>query len=145
MILNILLLQFSSVVSYFLRPHGLLHTRLPSPSPTPEVCSNSCPSSWWCHPTVSSSVIPFSCLQSLSASGFFPMSRLFASGGQSTGASASVLPINIKGWFLLGLTVGNNTFSPYYSLILAVITFGCPCSRKGKFRRRIRRCAQPNT
>ena len=104
MILNILLLQFSSVVSYFLRPHGLLHTRLPSPSPTPEVCSNSCPSSWWCHPTVSSSVIPFSCLQSLSASGFFPMSRLFASGGQSTGASASVLPINIKGWFLLGLT-----------------------------------------
>ena len=58
-IFNILLLQFSSVVSYFVWPHGLLHIRLPRPSPTPEVCPNSCPSSWWCHPTISSFVIPF--------------------------------------------------------------------------------------
>ena len=70
-------------------------------------CSNSCPLSWWCHPTISSSVIPFSsCLQSFSASGSFPMSQLFISGGQSTGASASasVLPMNIQDWFPLGLT-----------------------------------------
>ena len=71
------------------------------------VCSDSCPSSWWCHPTISSSVVPFSsCLQSWSASGSFPMSRLFASGGQSIGdsASTSVLPMNIQGWLPLGLT-----------------------------------------
>ena len=81
--------------------------RLPCPSPTPRACSNSCPSSQWCHPTISSSVIPFSsCLQSFPASGSFPMSRLFASGGQSIGvsASASVLPMNIQDWFPLGLT-----------------------------------------
>ena len=100
--------QFSlSVVSDSLRPHVLQHARPPCPSPTPGAYSNSCPSSWWCHPTISSSVIPFSsCLQSLPESGFFPMSQLFASGGQSTGvsASASVLPINIQDWFPLGLT-----------------------------------------
>ena len=89
------------------RPHGLQHTRLPCPSPTPGACSNSYPSSWWCHPTISSSVIPFSsCLQSFPASGSFLMSWLFASGGQSTGASVSVsvLLMNIQDWFPLGWT-----------------------------------------
>ena len=94
--------QFScSVVSDSLRPHGLQHTRPPCPSPTPGVYSNSCSLSWWCHPTISSSVVPFtSCLQSFPASGSFQMSQLFASGGQSTGvsASASVLPMNIQDW-----------------------------------------------
>ena len=89
-----------------LRPYGLQHARLPCPSPTPGVCSNSCPSSQWCHPTISSSVIPFSCLQSLPASGSFQMSQFFASGGQSIGvsASASVLPMNIQDWFPSGWT-----------------------------------------
>ena len=88
-------------------PHGLQHTRLPCPSLSPWDCSNSCPSSWWHHPTISSSVNPFaSCHQSLPASGSFPMSQLFASGGQRIGASAlaSVLAMNIQGWFPLGLT-----------------------------------------
>ena len=86
-------------------PHGLQHTRLPCPSPTPEACSDSCPLSWWCHPTISSSVVPFSsCPQSFPASGSFPMSQFFASGGQSIGisASASVLPMNIQDWFPFG-------------------------------------------
>ena len=97
--------HFRSVTSDSLRPHELQHTRLPSPSPTPRACSNSCPSSRWYHQTISSSVIPFfSCLQSFSASGSFPMSQFFASGGQSIGASASVLPMNIQDWFPLGLT-----------------------------------------
>ena len=93
--------QFScSVVSNSLRSHGLQHTRLPCPSPTPRACSDSCPSSQWCHPTISSSVIPFSCLQSFPASGSFPMSQLFTLGGQSIGvsASASVLPMNFQDW-----------------------------------------------
>ena len=94
--------EFShSVVSDSLRPHGLQHSGLPCPS----VYSNSCPSHRWCHPTVSFSVIPFSsCLQSFPGSGSFQMSQSFASGGQSTGvsASASVLPINIQDWFPLG-------------------------------------------
>ena len=88
-------------------PHGLQHARPPCPSPTPRAYSNSCPSSWWCHPTISSAVIPFSsCLPSFPASGSFLMVRLFGSGGQSIGASvsASVLPVNIQGWFPLGLT-----------------------------------------
>ena len=73
-------------------PHGLQHTRLPCPSPSPGACSNSCPFSWWCHPTISSSVVPFSsCLQSFPASGSFPMSWFFASGGQSIGVSASII------------------------------------------------------
>ena len=96
-----------SVVSDGLRPHGLQHTRLPCPSPTPGAYSNSCPLHWWCHPTISPSVIPFSsCLQSLPASGSFPMSQFFASGGQTIGvsASASVLPMNIQDWFPLGWT-----------------------------------------
>ena len=94
-------------VSDSLRPRGLQHSRLPCPSPTLRACSNSCPSSWWCHPTISFSVTPFSsCLQSFPASGSFPVSQFFASGGQSIGvsASASVLPMSIQGWFPLGLT-----------------------------------------
>ena len=98
--------QFShSVVSDSLRLHGLQHARLPCPSPTPRACSNSCPSSQWSHPTISSSVIPFSsCLQSLPASGSFPVSQFFSSGSQSIGASASVLPMSIQDWFPLRLT-----------------------------------------
>ena len=90
-----------SVVSDSLRPHELQHTRPPCPSPTPRVHSNSCSLSQWCHPAISSSVIPFSsCPQSLSASGSFPMSQLFAWGGQSTGVSAlaSFLPKNTQDW-----------------------------------------------
>ena len=86
-------------------PHGLQHPRPPCPSPPPGVCSNSCPLSWWCHPTISSSVVPFSsCLQSFPASGSFLITQLFASGGQSIGASVSVLPMKIQDWFPLGLT-----------------------------------------
>ena len=96
-----------SVVSDSLQPHELQHTRPPCPSPIPGVHPNPCPLSRWCHPTISSSVVPFSsCPQSFPESGSFPMSRLFASSGQSIGVSAlaSVLPINIQGWFPLGLT-----------------------------------------
>ena len=100
--------QFSrSVLSDFLWPHGLQHARPPYPSPTPGACSNSCPSSGWCHPTISSSVIPFSShLQSFPTSGSFPMSQFFVSGGQSIGvsASASVLPMNIHDGFPLWWT-----------------------------------------
>ena len=105
---NIPSVQFShSVVSDSLRSHGLQNTRLPCPSPTPRVYSNSCPSSRWCHQSISSSVIPFSfCLQPFPASGSFPKSLFFASDGQSIGASASasLLPMNIQDWSLLGLT-----------------------------------------
>ena len=103
---SILVVQLLSV-SDALWPHGLQHTRLPCPSPSPGVCSNSCPLSQWCHPTILSSVASlFSCLQSFPALGSFPVSQLFTLGGQSIGASASpsVLPINIQGWFPLGLT-----------------------------------------
>ena len=100
--------QFShSVMSDSLRPHELQHAKPPCPSPTPGACSNSCPSSQWCHPTISSSVVLFSsCIQSFPASGSFQMSQLFTSGGQSTGVSAStsVLPVNIQDWFPLGWT-----------------------------------------
>ena len=100
--------QFScSVVSDSLQPHGLQHTRLPCSSPTPRVCSNSCPLSQWCHPTISSSIVPFSFhLQSFPESGSFPVSQLFASGSQSLGAlaSASVLPMNSQAWFPLRLS-----------------------------------------
>ena len=100
--------QFShSVVPSSLWPHGQQHTRLPCPSPTPGAYSNSCPSSWWCHPTISSSAFPFSsCLKSFPATGSFPVSPFFTSGGQSTGvsASASVLSMNIQDWFPLGWT-----------------------------------------
>ena len=90
--LIVLLSSVSSVAQSCptLRSHGLQHARLPCPSPTPEDCSNTCPSSRWCHPIISSSVVPFSsCLQSFPASGSFQMSRFFVSGGQSIGASAS--------------------------------------------------------
>ena len=89
-----------------LQPHGLQHTRLPCPLPVPQVCSNSCLVSQWCHPTISSSVVPFSSPQSFSAPGSFPVSQLFESGGQNTGASASasVLSMNIQSWFPLGFT-----------------------------------------
>ena len=96
-----------SVLSDSLWPHGLQHSRPPCLSPTPRVHPNSYPLSRWCHPTISSSVIPFSsCLQSFPASGSFPRSQLFVSGGQSIGASASasVLPVNIQSWFPLGQT-----------------------------------------
>ena len=103
--LSICCCSSSSVMSDSLSPHGLQQARLPCLSLTPRVCANSCPSSWWCNPTISSSVIPFSsCLQSFPASRSFPMSWVFASGGQRIGASASVLPMNIQGWFILGLT-----------------------------------------
>jgi len=100
--------QFShSVVSDSLYPHGLQHARPPCPSPTPRVYSKSCPLSWWYHPAISSSIVPFSShLQSFPASGSFPVSQFFASGGQSikVSASASVLPVNIQDWSPLGLT-----------------------------------------
>ena len=105
--------QFShSVVTDSLWPHGLQHARHPCPTPTLWVYPNSCSLSWWCHPTVSSSVVPFSSsvipftshLQSLPASGSFQMSQLFASGGQSIAVSASVLPVNTQDWSPLGWT-----------------------------------------
>ena len=100
--------QFSrSVVSDSLWPHGLQHARPPCPSPTPRVHSNPCPSSRWCHPTISSSVVPFSsCPQSFPASGAFQISQLFVSGGQSIGVSAlaSVLPMSTQDWSPLGRT-----------------------------------------
>ena len=102
-----LLLFSRAIVSNSLWPHGLQHTTLPCPSPSPRLCSNSCPLSQWCHLTMSSSVVPFSSsLQSFPASGSFPMSQLFASGDQSIGASASasVLPVTIQDWCPLGWT-----------------------------------------
>ena len=99
--------QFNSVAQSSPTLCGLQHARLSCSSPTPGDCSNSCPSSHWCIPTISSSVVPFSSrLQSFPATGSFPLSQSFASGGQSTGtsASASVLSMNIQGWFPLGLT-----------------------------------------
>ena len=106
-------IQFSSVqsshsgVSNSLWPHESQHARPPCPSPTPRVHSNSCPSSWWCHPAIFSSVVPFSsCLQSFPASGSFPMSQFFPWGGQSIGvsASASVPPMNTQDWSPFGWT-----------------------------------------
>ena len=99
-----------SVVSNFLRLHEPQHARPLCPSPTPRAYSNSCPLSRWCHPTISSSVVPFSsCLHSFPASGSFPVSQFFASSDQSIGASASALalPMNIQDWFSLGLTGGS--------------------------------------
>ena len=98
MAISIWRVQFSwSVVSDYLQPRGLQYARPPCPSPTPGACSNSCPLSQWCCPVISSSVVPFSsCLQSFPASESFPKSRFFAAGGQSIGASPSVLPKNMK-------------------------------------------------
>ena len=118
---SILLLLSCQVMSDSLRPHGLQHTRFPCPSPSPRVCPSSCPLNWCCHPTIFSSVTLFSfCLQSFSASGSFPMSWLFASGGQNIGASASapVLPMNIQGWFpskLTGLILQSKALSRIFS------------------------------
>ena len=112
------LLLFSCwVMSNSLQPHGLQHTRPPCPSLSPGVCSESYPSSRWCHPTIASSVALFSsCLQSFPASGYFSMSWLFKSGGQSIGASdsASFLPMKIQSWFPLGWT-GWSPCSPRHS------------------------------
>ena len=107
---------------------GLQHARLPRPSPTPGACSNSCPLSQWCHPTISSSVVPFfSCLQSFPASGSFPVSQFFTTGGQSIGVSAlaSVLLMNIQDWFPLGYnTVYHCAFN--FSLVpISISTFFC--------------------
>ena len=101
-----LLLFSRKVVSDSLRPHEWQHVRPPSLSPSPGICSNACPSSRWCHPTFSSSVLPFSCLQSFPAPGSFPVSQLFTSDGQGIGGSASapVFPMNIQGWFPFGWT-----------------------------------------
>ena len=99
--LLLLLLYSGPVMSNSLQPHGLQHARPPCLSPTPRVCSNSCPLSWWYHPTISASVVPFSsCLQSFPESGSFLKSQFFTSGGQSNGvsASASVLPTNTQDW-----------------------------------------------
>ena len=119
-----LLLFCCSVISDSLWPHGLKHGRLPCPSPSPQNCSNSCPSSRWCHPTISSSVVPFSsCLQSFPSSGPLLMRWLFISGAQNIGTSASesVLPMTIQDWFPLGLT--GNSIELYYVL---------PCGSAGK-------------
>ena len=107
-LINISSVQFSrSVMSNSLQPHGLQHARLSCPLPTPGAYSNSCLLPWWCHPTILSSVIPFSsCPQSFPASGSFPVSQFFTSGSRSFGVSASalVLPMNIQDWFPLGWT-----------------------------------------
>ena len=102
---NLRLFSHSVINACLLIPHGMQHTRLPCPSPCPRACSNSYPLSQWYHPTISSSVVPFSsCLQSFPASRSSPVSWLFAPVGQSIGASASVLPRNTQDWFPLGLT-----------------------------------------
>ena len=114
-----------SVVSTSLQPHGPQHTRPPCPSPTPKVFPNSCPLSQWCHPTISPSVIPFSsCPQSFPASGSFPMSQLFASGGQNIRVSASALvpPTNIQDWFPLGWTGWISLLSRGFSRVFSNTT-----------------------
>ena len=120
-----------SVVSDFLRPHGLQHARLPCLSPSPGACSDSCLLSRWCHPTISSSVVPFSCLQSFPEPGSFKMNWLLTLGGQSIGASAtpSVLPMNIQDWFPLGWTCWislqskglSRVFSQHHSLKASIL------------------------
>ena len=123
---TLLIIQFShSVMSNSLRPHELQHARLPCPSPTPRACSNSCPSSWWCHPTISSSVVPFSSyLQYVPASGSFQINQFFATSGQSIGvsASASLLTMNIQDWFPLGLTGWISLQSKGLSRVFSITT-----------------------
>ena len=112
-------------MSNSLWPHGLQHAKHPGPLITPGACSNSCPLSWWCHPTISSSVVPFSShLQSFPASGSFPMSQLFASGGRNIGvsASASVLKMNIRDWFPLGWTGWISLLSKGFSRVFSNTT-----------------------
>ena len=119
--------QFSrSVMSDPLQPHESQHTRPPCPSPTPRVYPNPCPSSWWCHPAISSSVIPFSyCPQSFPASGSFPMSQLFAWGGQSirVSASTSVLPMNTQDWSPLVWTSWISLQSKGFSRVFSNTTY----------------------
>ena len=118
--------QFSSsVVSDSLGPHESQHARLPCPPPTPRVYPNSCPLSWWCHPTISSSVVPFSLhLQSFPASESFQMSQLFATGGQSIGvsASASILPMNTQDWSPLEWTCWISLQSKRFSRVFSNTT-----------------------
>ena len=118
--------QFScSVMSDFLWPHALQHARLPCPSPAPGACSNSCPLSQWCQSIISSSAIPFCSLrQSFPASGSFPMSQFFASGGQSIGVSGStsVLPVNNQDWFPLGWSVWSSLQSKGLSRVFSNTT-----------------------
>ena len=110
-------------------PHGLHHARLPCPSLSPEVCSSPCPLSQWCHPIISSSVTPFSCPQSFPASESLPMNWLFPSGGQSIGASASVLSMNIHGWFPLGFTglgtISSGSIHPVHSFVNSLVAQSC--------------------
>ena len=116
-----------SVLSYSLWPHEVQHTGLPCPSLSPRACSNSCPLSQWCHPTISSSVTSFSsCLQSFPASQSFPVSQFFAWGGQNIGASAStsVLPMNIQDWFPLELIGLISLLSRGFSRVLSSTTGG---------------------
>ena len=142
--------QLLSHVQFFVTLHGLQHTRLLCPSLSPGVCSNSCPLSWWCHPTTSSSVVPFSsCPQSFPSSGSFPMNRLFTSCGQSIGVSAlaSVLSMSGQGWFPLGLTglisllsKGLSRVSPapwfesinYFTLSILMVQLSHPYMTTGK-------------
>ena len=117
--------QLLSCVQLFATPYELQHTRPPCPSPTPGVHSNSCPSSWWCHPASSSSVVPFSsCPQSLPASGSFPMCQLFPWGGHSIGvsASASVLPKNTQDWSPLEWTGWISLLSKEFSRVFSNTT-----------------------
>ena len=143
-------------------PHGLQHTRLPCPSPTPGAYINSCPLSWWCHPTISSSVVPFSSrLQSFPASGSFPMSQFFTSVGQSIGvsASASVLPMIIQDWFPLEWTdwislqskglsrVFSNTIvqkHQFFSIQLSLVQLAHPYMTTGKTSKDFRLCRPYN-
>ena len=115
---------FANKSMEYLRCHGLQHTRLPYQSLTPRASSNSCPSSRWCHPTISSSVPFTSCLQSFPTSGSFSRSQFFASGGQSIGASASasVLPMNIQDWFPLGWAGWISLLSQGLSIVLSNTT-----------------------
>jgi len=117
--------SYCSVVSVSLWPPRLQHAKFPCPSPSPRVCSNSRPLSQWCYPTISSPVVHFSfCLQSFPASGSFPMSQFFTSGSESIGASAlaSVLPMNIQGWFPLRLTGLNHLQSKRLSRVFSSTT-----------------------
>ena len=121
------MLSYCSDVSRSLQPHWLQHARLPCPSLSPGVCSNSCLLSQWCHPTISSSVSPFfSCLKSFPVTGSFPIRWLFTSGDQSIGASASasVLPMNIQGWFPLVLTGLISLLSKGLSRVFSSMTIG---------------------
>ena len=116
-----------SFVSNSLRPHGLPHTRPPCPSPTPRACSNSCPLSRWCHPTVSSSVIPFSsCHQSFPASESFPMSQFFESGGQSTGVSASASVLSVRDWLAFLGAISQPPEFPFHSEHSSFVTLLLP-------------------